>query len=80
MILLSTLTVLIPYALSAASEIVLCKREEEKKNSKKIVIAVFAFIFSIFAIIGSGTDVILYGFILLAIGLPVYYMMIRKKS
>ena len=79
MILLSTLTVLIPYALSAASEIILCKRGGEKKNSKKIVIAVFAFIFSTFAIIGSGTEVILYGFILLAIGLPVYYMMIRKE-
>ena len=78
MILLSTLTTLIPYALSAASEIVLSRRE--KKDSKKIAIAVLALIFSLFAIIGSGIEVILYGLILLALGLPVYYLMIRSKQ
>ena len=80
MILLSTLTVLIPYALSAASEIILCRKKREKGNSKKIVIAIFALIFSLFAIIGSGTEVILYGFILLASGLPVYYLMLRNRK
>jgi APA family basic amino acid/polyamine antiporter len=82
MILLSTLTVLIPYAISAASEIILCRKDNNdiKKKKGKITIAVFAFIFSLFAIVGSGTEIILYGLILLTVGLPVYYLMIRKKN
>lgn len=83
MILLSTLTTLIPYAVSAASEIFLCREEiakNNKSNTKKIIIAVLAFIFSIFVIIGSGMEVIIYGLILLALGLPVYFWLIRKKT
>lgn len=80
MILLSTLTTLIPYALSAASEIVLTRKEREKNNTKRIIIAIFALLFSLFAIIGSGLEVILYGLILLAIGLPVYYLMIKRRN
>ncbi len=80
MILLSTLTTLIPYVISAASEIVLVRKEKLENKIKKIAIAISAFIFSLFVIIGSGTEVVLYGLILFALGLPVYFWMTREKE
>ncbi|MGH7492849.1 MAG: hypothetical protein ACREOO_10695 [bacterium] len=38
-----------------------------------------ALIFSVFAIAGSGLDVVAYGLLLLALGLPVYFGMTKKK-
>lgn len=80
LILLSTLTTLLPYAASALSEIVLRKRESvagSGYNWKAISIAIGALAFSLFAIIGSGLEVIAYGVILLLTGLPIYYRLKR---
>ncbi len=83
LILLSTLTTLLPYAASALSGLVLQKRDinsGKKKNWKTIGIAVGALGFSLFTIVGSGLEVALYGLILLAAGLPVYYGLNRKNQ
>jgi len=83
LILLSTLTVLLPYAVSALIEIVLQIKENSstnKINVKTFTIAVVAFIFSIFAIIGSGLTAALQGILLLAAGLPFYYWSKRTKQ
>ena len=83
LILLSTLTTLLPYAASALSDLVLQKRDAaagKGKNWKSLVIAAGALAFSLFTIVGSGLEVALYGLILLAAGLPVYYQLKRKNE
>ena len=77
LILLSTLTTLVPYAASAASDLLLQWRDGALRW-QPVTVAVLALIFSIFAIIGSGMEVVGYGLILLAAGLPVYFWVTRK--
>ncbi len=82
MILLSTLMTLVPYAVSAVAELQLQKRQKTAGGSVKIssiVIAGLALFFSVFAIIGSGAEVVIYGALLLVLGMPVY-LFVRRKS
>ena len=82
MILLSTLMALVPYAVSAAAELQLQKRRKTAGGSVKIgtvLIAGLALVFSVFAIIGSGAEVVSYQTLLLVLGLPVY-LLVRRKS
>ena len=75
LIVLSTLTTLLPYAASALSALVLQKRDAnagEAISGKAVLIALGALAFSLFAIIGSGLEVAAYGLILLAAGYPIY--------
>ena len=78
MILLATLTVLVPYLFSAAAHGYLTL---QKKISKKMAKAVgpMAFLFSMLAVIGSGQEVVYWGFVLMMSGLPVY-IWIKHKS
>ena len=81
MILLSTLATLVPYTASALADLVLQKREATDGaalNWKSIFIAIGALSFSLFAIIGSGLEVIGYGLFLMLAGLPVYFWMTHK--
>src|SRR4051812_29602293 len=75
-ILLATLTTLIPYAYSAAAQAHLYLTEPElfdRKNFlRDVIIAAFAFAYSVWAITGSGKDIIAKGFGLLLAGIPVY--------
>ena len=75
-ILLATLTTLIPYAYSAAAELVMFFTDRARFQIKRFTlhaaVALLAFAYSVWAIIGSGTDVIAKGFILLMVGIPVY--------
>ncbi len=82
LILLSTLTTLLPYAASALSDLVLQKGDTsagKAKNWKSFSIAIAALVFSLFTIIGSGLEVAAYGLILLAAGLPIYYWLKRGE-
>ena len=73
-ILLSTLTVLVPYAFSAAAELWFLRRDSVKglRRPGAVVIAVLAFVYSFWAMAGSGQEVVYYGFLLLVSGVPVY--------
>ena len=78
MILLSTLTVLIPYLFSAASFFIILKKQNlilPKDRIVKLVVAFFAFAFSLWAVVGSGQEVVYWGFILLMLGVPVFIFM-----
>jgi hypothetical protein len=62
---------------SALAEIVLRWRESsvnDRYTKKAIAIATGALAFSLFAIIGSGLEVVVYGLVLLGCGLPVFYL------
>jgi basic amino acid/polyamine antiporter, APA family len=75
-ILLATLTTLVPYAYAAAAEVYLFFTERERFSGRSLVrdtvIAALAFAYAIYAIVGAGADVIAKGFILLMLGVPVY--------
>jgi APA family basic amino acid/polyamine antiporter len=75
-ILLATLTTLVPYAYSAAAQAYLYVTEpelfERKAFVRDLAIAALAFAYSVWAITGSGRDVIAKGFVLLLAGIPVY--------
>jgi basic amino acid/polyamine antiporter, APA family len=75
-ILLATLTTLVPYAYSAAAQAYLYATERElfdrKLFARDMTIATLAFGYSVWAITGSGKDIIAKGFVLLLAGIPVY--------
>jgi APA family basic amino acid/polyamine antiporter len=76
LIMLSTLTVLLPYATSSLAEIIMQTREVNsttKINWVSFSIAIIALLFATFAIIGSGLMIALQGIILFAAGLPFYF-------
>lgn len=78
-ILLSTLTTLVPYAFSAMAELMIFftnpARFDGQRLGASMAIAILAFIFSIYAILGSGESAVFWGFILLLVGIPVYVWM-----
>jgi APA family basic amino acid/polyamine antiporter len=83
MILLSTLTVLIPYLFSAASYVLLLKKENVNTPKERIIklsIAFLAFFYVLWAIAGSGQEVVYWGFLLLMLGIPVYIFMKQIES
>jgi APA family basic amino acid/polyamine antiporter len=75
-ILLATLTTLVPYAFSAAAQAWLWLVEPESFKAKHLVrdtvVAVLAFAYSVWAIAGAGDDIVTKGFVLLLCGIPVY--------
>ncbi len=74
-ILLSTIAVLVPYLFSTISFVLMEHKRNGisiKKNGGKIFVALVAFLFSMWAVIGSGEETVYWGFILLMAGLPFY--------
>ena len=75
-ILLATLTTLVPYAFSAAAQVYLYFADRAafvgRHMVRDTVIAGLAFAYSLWAIGNSGDDIIQKGFMLLMAGIPVY--------
>jgi basic amino acid/polyamine antiporter, APA family len=79
-ILLSTLSSVIPYAFcSMAGFLVSGERQATRMNRGAGGIAILAFAYALFAIVGAGAEVVYYGFILLMCGLPVYVWVARGR-
>lgn len=76
MLLLATLAFLPAYSFTAAAEILLLRNKSENFNLwnfiKSSFIALLAFAYSIYAIYGTGAEVVMYGFILMLLGIPFY--------
>ncbi|MBX2898934.1 MAG: amino acid permease [Cyclobacteriaceae bacterium] len=70
-ILLSTLTVLVPYLFSIIAFAIMGARQKQLSPSR-LVVAALAFLFSMWAVIGSGEEIVFWGFVLLMAGLPIY--------
>lgn len=77
MMTLSTLSVITPYLFSTTSYALQLLRRKEQGMWKKLLIASFAFIFSLLIIVGCGQEVVFYGFLLLLLGLP-FYVWLKK--
>jgi APA family basic amino acid/polyamine antiporter len=73
-ILLSTMSTLVPYLFSAVSFAILAVRSGSKQwNSlTKLFIALLAFVFSLWAVAGSGQETVYWGFLLLLSGIPFF--------
>jgi basic amino acid/polyamine antiporter, APA family len=81
-LLLSTLSILPVYTFTAAAEIMLMKKSSSDFNIfrfiKSSLLALIAFAYSIYAIYGTGAQIVMYGFILILIGIP-FYVFIKLK-
>ncbi|EHQ28208.1 amino acid permease [Mucilaginibacter paludis] len=83
LLLLSTLSVLIPYLFSSASYIII--RIEKKHHStggwlSAITLGTLAFAYSLWAIAGSGQNAVYWGFILLMAGIPFYVWVLYQNK
>lgn len=77
MVLLTTLTCLVPYLFTTASYgLVILNKKFQTKNKLNIsVLAILGFTYSLWAIYGSGEETVFYGFLLLLLGIPFYILM-----
>jgi APA family basic amino acid/polyamine antiporter len=72
-ILLSTLSTLVPYAFCSLAAFMLQRRDPRMRlTAGGRAICAGAFAYSLWAIGGAGADVVYWGFLLLMAGLPVY--------
>lgn len=80
---LATLTFLPVYLLSVCAEIMIMFRDEKNitiyKFIKKAFIPLLAFIYALWAIYGSGAETVMWGFILMLLGIPFYIYNYYKK-
>lgn len=76
MVLLTTLTCLVPYLFTAASYglIMIDRKLKTKSKINALVLSALGFAYSLWAIYGSGEETVFYGFILLMIGVPFYVL------
>jgi APA family basic amino acid/polyamine antiporter len=81
-ILLSTMTVLVPYLFSAVSFAILAVRTKQLKwnSATKLTIALLAFGYSMWAVGGSGQETVYWGFLLLMAGMPLYGWSKMRKN
>lgn len=81
---LATLATLIPYLLSTMAQILLFCRQREAFNKAQFirssVIAALAFLYSFWAVSGSGQEIVFYGALLFFAGTPVYVWMKWQKT
>lgn len=75
-ILLATLSTLFPYLVCSLAELMInamTGRKIEKTQSFKVIaLATIGFFYSLWAIYGTGAEVVFWGFLLLTAGLPIY--------
>ena len=71
-ILLSTAATLLPYVASSAAWLKLGKRGR--------IVAAMALLYSVYALIGTGSEALLWGAVLVVAGLPLHYLWKRQTS
>ncbi|HEX7744743.1 MAG TPA: amino acid permease [Micromonosporaceae bacterium] len=78
-ILLATLTTLIPYVFSAAAQLMLLVTDRAQFDAKRlaghVTVAALALAYGIWTVAGSGYQVVYRGFLLLLLGIPVFLWM-----
>ena len=76
-ILLATLTSLVPYLLCALAELMILAREPSRYRAPRglartVALSAVAFLYAAWAIYGAGAEIVFYGFLLLIAGIPVF--------
>jgi basic amino acid/polyamine antiporter, APA family len=85
LILLATLAFLVAYGAGAAAEIVLIVQHDKNISVgnfiKNSILPLLGFVYVLYAIYGSGAETVMWGFISMLIGIPLYiYIQIQKKN
>lgn len=81
LILIGTLAVLIPYLFSAASYGIMILQNVlwRKDRISQLIIALLSFLFSLWAVVGSGQETVYWGIIAILSGIPFYVWMKRVQ-
>jgi APA family basic amino acid/polyamine antiporter len=82
LLLLATLSILIPYLLSAGAYIILGTKKNALHKASRVsvvVLGLLAFVYSLWEIAGSGAQTVYYGFLFLMLGVPFYIWLSYKK-
>jgi len=83
-IMLATLTCLLPYVLTSISELLIYLRGRRPFTKKQmiatILVSIPAFVYSMWAVIGLGLEIIGWGVLLLILGIPFYFAHRRKAK
>jgi arginine:agmatine antiporter len=78
---LATMTAVVPYAFCAlAVGLVSARAKGESRVPRPTIVEAIAFVFSLFTIYGCGPAPVLYGFILLMLGIPAYVWLQRRRG
>ncbi len=79
---LTVLTALVPYIFVAAAYVLVIieKKLYINKSLKVFVLGFLGFAYSLWAIYGTGSDTVFYGFMLLLLGIPFYVITKYKQS
>lgn len=82
--LLATVTVLLSYLGAAAAQIRFIVREPARFGGRgaraALVVSALGFLYSAWAVVGAGRDAVLWGGVLLALGVPVYLQGVRGRA
>ncbi|MCI0656887.1 MAG: amino acid permease [Acidobacteria bacterium] len=82
-ILLATLSCLVTYLFSSLAEWTLLRQERDAPGGARktgpVLVAILAFLYSFWAIAGSGQEAVYWGFLLLMAGVPVYVWVRRGR-
>jgi APA family basic amino acid/polyamine antiporter len=83
-ILLAALNTLVAYVLSSTGELMIFIKERSRFKGQRLtgasIIAVLAFLYSVWAIAGAGKDIVYLGFLLLVAGIPVYVWITWRRA
>jgi APA family basic amino acid/polyamine antiporter len=79
-ILIATLTCLVAYLYTPVVEIILLKTGQLQGSRKSMLVASLAILYSLWAIYGTGTDVLAYGALCLLASIPLYVFVVKRKS
>jgi APA family basic amino acid/polyamine antiporter len=82
-ILLSTLTVLLPYVLSSLALVITSVRSNAGGRGRGVMLVLAgagATVYSLWMVVGAGTRVVLWGTVLLLAGVPAFYAMRRRVA
>jgi APA family basic amino acid/polyamine antiporter len=83
LILLATMTVLLPYLFTSVAYVIISsERSKAVKTGKAAawILAMLGFLFSLWAIGGSGQETVYYGFLLLLAGIPMYVWTVSARK
>ncbi len=83
-ILLATLTALLPYAICALAELMIYARDRQRFAGKRltgaVITALLGFAYALWAIAGAGEEIVYWGLILLLAGLPMYVWVAWRRG
>ena len=78
---LSTMAAVIPYAFCAlASGLVAAHTSGSREIPKLSLVEIIAFVFAVFTLYGCGAEPVLYGVVLLVLGIPVFVWQRRRNA